>query len=186
MTKKILISFFTVTIALFVAILFYSTKSVIAYTDGNPPGCTGSPADGQHCATNCHNDKSIIKVEEGWITSTIPQTGYIPDSTYTITCTAKGEATSTKFGFEASPQFPTGKTAGKMSVINTTETKLVGGIKYITQIKGGVDGQGSRSWSFKWKAPIKGSGPLTFYAAFIIGGKPETAVTSKLEIKEAQ
>ena len=65
-----------------------------------------------------------------------------------------------------------------MIVTNAVEMKLVGGIKYITQIAGGVDGKGSRTWSFNWKAPVKGSGKLTFYGAFLIGGKPETAVTS--------
>lgn len=164
--------------------IVFSLKG-LSYTDGNPPGCSGSPTDQQHCATNCHNEKNtIIKEEKGWIKSNIPETGYIPDSIYTITLTAYGEPSATKFGFEASPQYATGKTAGKMIVTNAVEMKLVGGIKYITQIAGGVDGKGSRTWSFKWKAPVKGSGKLTFYGAFLIGGKPETAVTSSLEVNE--
>jgi hypothetical protein len=176
--------FFSAFFIIPVGIIIFSAK-VNSFSNGNPPACTGSPSDKTHCATNCHNGSSV-KAETGWITSGIPVAGYIPDSTYTITCTAKGEATSEKFGFEASPQFETGKMAGKMVLINTTETKLVGGGKYISQILGGVPGSGSRSWTFKWIAPAKGSGPLTFYAAFLIGGKPQTVVTSSLDIKESK
>ena len=179
MLKKIFFSLFTI---LLIILIIFSVQ-VNSFTNGNPPGCTGSPSDKMNCATNCHNG-SIIKTEIGWITSNIPETGYIPDSVYTITCTAKGEATSEKFGFEASPQFTTGKLAGKMILINTNETKLVGSGKYITQIAAGVTSLGSKTWSFKWIAPVKGSGDLSFYAAFLIGGKPQTAVTSSLEIKE--
>ena len=68
--------------------------------------------------------------------------------------------------------------------IAPNETKLVGSGKYITQILAGVPGTGSKTWTFKWIAPIKGSGNLDFYGAFLIGGKPQTVVTSSLEIKE--
>jgi len=181
MLKKIII---LIVIILPVVLLFHSAN-VKSFSNGNPPGCTGSPSDKTTCTTNCHNG-SIVKTETGWITSNIPANGYIPDSSYTITCTAKGEATSEKFGFEASPQFLTGKLAGKMIITNSAETKLVGGGKYISQILAGVAGTGSKSWSFKWIAPAKGSGDLTIYAAFIIGGKPQTMVTSVLEVKETK
>lgn len=179
MLKKIILS---VVVILPIVFALYSVNA-ISFSNGNPPGCTGSPSDKINCATNCHNG-SIVKTETGWITSNIPETGYIPDSAYTISCTSKGVETSAKFGFEVSPQFPTGKLAGKMILLNDKETKLVGSGKYISQILAGVAGTGSKTWTFKWVAPAKGSGKLTFYGAFLVSGKPQTVVTSSLEIKE--
>lgn len=177
--KKVLI----LGIPLFFAGIIAST-GVFSFTDGSPANCSGSPNDGANCATNCHN---TAKNEEkpGWITSDIPESGYKPDSVYTITATATGIETSSKFGFEVSPQFETGKVAGKLVLTNHTEMKLLAGGKFITQKAAGVDGKGSRSWKFKWTAPPKGSGNVTIYGAFLIGGNPEISVTSKLVVTES-
>ena len=179
MIKKVLI----LGIPLFIAGTIASTSS-FSFTGGSPANCSGSPSDGANCSTNCH---STAKYEEkpGWISSNIPESGYIPDSVYTITATATGIETSTKFGFEVSPQFETGKVAGKLILTNPTEMKLLAGGKFITQKAEGVDGKASKSWTFKWTAPAKGSGKITIYGAFLIGGKPEISVTSKLEVNES-
>jgi hypothetical protein len=71
-----------------------------------------------------------------------------------------------------------------MIVTNPKETRIIENGKYINQIKGGVDGNGSKSWSFDWVAPMKGSGDVIFYGSFLIGGKPEIVYNSKLLIKE--
>lgn len=179
MIKKVLL----LCVPLFIGILIASTNS-FSFTSGGPANCSGSPNDGANCSTNCH---SSAKNEEkpGWITSDIPESGYKPYSVYTITATATGIETSTKFGFEVSPQFETGKCAGKLILTNPTEMKLLAGGKFITQKEAGVDGKTSRSWTFKWTAPATGSGKVTFYGAFLVGGKPEISVTSKLEANES-
>jgi hypothetical protein len=179
MIKKVLL----IGIPLFIVGVIAST-SVFSFTDGAPASCSGSPNDGANCSTSCH---STAKNEEkpGWITSNIPETGYKPDSVYMITATSTGIESSTKFGFEVSPQFATGKVAGKLVLTNPTEMKLLAGGKFITQKMAGVDGKGSRTWNFKWTAPPKGSGKVTIYGAFLIGGKPEISVTSNLEVNES-
>jgi len=182
MIKKILIAVAVLIIAVF---LFHNLRS-LSFTNGCPAGYSGSPNDNANCSTNCHNSNVENKVDTGWIKSNINKTGYVGGSTYTFTTTATGINTSKKFGFEISPQFADGKLAGKLIVTNANETKLVGNGKYITQISGGVDGTSSKTWTFDWIAPAKGSGKLTFYGAYLIGGNKEISVTSFLNVNEAQ
>jgi hypothetical protein len=149
-------------------------------TDGCPAGNTGSPSDGKDCSS-CHKAKA--KFQEGLITSNI-NGKYIPGKTYTITATLKGDSKAKKFGFQISPQDSKGKLAGKLIVTDSLSTKLTGNRKYIDQIKKGTDGNGSKTWSFDWTAPVKNSGDVTFYGSFLIGGKPETVYNSILSVKE--
>ncbi len=154
-----------------------------SYTAGSPNGCTGSPADGHTCAqAECHKGTAVFK--EGLIKSNIPADGYTPGASYTITATAIGGATSSRFGFQVSPQSPTGELLGTMTVINNAETKLTGKGKYITQKDMGVTGRAYKSWSFKWTAPAAGKGKVTFYGCFLVGGKPEAIYSAKMEVKE--
>jgi len=150
-------------------------------TDGSPAGQTGSPHDDSDCSS-CHSAKP--KNVEGLIISNVANEGYTPGKKYTITANLKGNQNSKKFGFQISPQNNKGKVLGKMVVTNPLETRIIENGKYINQIKAGVDSNGSRTWSFEWIAPAKGSGDVTFYGSFLIGGKPEIVYNSKLLIKE--
>lgn len=61
------------------------TTGFIPYPSGAPSPYyyTGSPGDGHSCA-QCHGSSSTVS---GWITSTIPASGYVPGTTYQITAT---------------------------------------------------------------------------------------------------
>lgn len=179
MLKKILITVFILIVTGFI----FDKVSSLSFTNGSPAGCSGAPNEAT-CSTNCHNANVENKTDTGWIKTNIPAAGYSGDTTYTITATAKGIETSKKFGFEISPQFADGTLAGSLVVTNSKETKLVGSKKYMVQIAGGVDGTGIRIWTFNWKSPAKGSGKVTFYGAFLIGGKPEISITSFLDVNE--
>lgn len=177
MIKKTFIALMLVSCGvIFMANDFYSPS-----TDGSPVSQTGSPADGNDCSS-CHKAKA--KYVEGLIAGNIPAEGYTPGKTYTITTTLKGNAKSNRFGFQISPQNAKGKLMGKLIATNTSETKVIGGGKYINQIKMGVDGKGSKTWSFNWIAPANGSGVVTLYGSFLIGGKPEIVYNSKLVLNE--
>ncbi|MFN8255960.1 MAG: choice-of-anchor V domain-containing protein [Bacteroidales bacterium] len=135
----------------------------VQYPTGAPAGHTGSPADGKTC-TECHTG-STGEFQAGWITSNIPVTGYVPGETYTITATVTSSGRS-KFGFQVSPQDGTGKLLG---TLNSTsgQTQLTGSDKYITHTSSGTTGSNSsKSWTFNWFAPAKGTGEVTFYGAF--------------------
>ena len=175
--KKLFISLLVIsTGALFMANAFYSPS-----TDGSPIAQTGSPSDGNDCSS-CHKTKA--KFVDGMITSNIPAEGYTSGKTYIFTTILKGNAKATKFGFQISPQNAKGKLIGKIIATNTLETKVIGNGKYINQIKDGVNGKGSKTWSFEWIAPDKGSGEVVFYGSYLIGGNPESVYNSKLILTE--
>ena len=109
--------------------------------DGTEPGYTGSPGDTLKNCTVCHGG-SATNVS-GWITSTIPPTGYVPGNTYLITATNTSIGHN-RFGFLVSPQAVNGNLLGTMDVFS-------------------ID---SKSWTFNWTAPVSGTGDVVFYGAF--------------------
>jgi hypothetical protein len=134
-----------------------------ANATGAPAGNTGSPGDGTNC-TSCHTGSP--STQAGLITSTVPNTGYVPGQTYTITgsITASGK---TKFGFQISPQNTAGVLKGTMAITNSTNTQLVSSGKYVTHKFAGTSfPSGTATWSFDWTAPAAGSGDVTFYGSF--------------------
>ena len=161
-------------IAFIVSITLILAQSVNqkGYSDlsGAPIARTGSPFDngGTACNANgCHTGSTPIN-ETGWITSTIPGTGYVPGNTYTITGTA-ASGSLVRFGFEISPQTTTGALAGTNIITNTTQTKLASNNpKYVTHTQTGTSASstpGTKSWSFNWTAP-SGIDTVIFYGAF--------------------
>lgn len=158
----------------------------ILYASGPPPGHSGDPNGNKKDCTSCHSGPEV-QSQTGWITSTIPIEGYVPDSTYTITAKAKGIG-HTKFGFQISPQDTLGNFLG--TLVNTGEkTKLTTDPNYISQTFAGTAGEDSLSWTFDWKAPAEGSGEINFYGAFNIadgngGTRGDTIMVSVLSIKE--
>jgi len=146
-----------------------------ANAGGPIPGVTGSPFDGITCdAGGCHNSFALKPAQPGWITSTVPYTGFVPGVTYTITAKAVFIG-RVKFGFEISPQSPSGTYLGQL--INTsskTQIKTQGGIGYIEQTASGNSGTDSVVWTFNWRAPI-GVNTVTFYGAFNCANNNGTA-----------
>lgn len=171
--KKIFLSavFLFPIILLFILLTAYSGDET-DYPGGSPAGYTGSPLDGKDC-TVCHGGSASPVI--GWITSDIPQEGYIPGETYTITTTVSGNG---KKGFLISPQNEEGDFLGELSTGPGTELK--GDNHYITQSSSSTNNP--KVWTFPWTAPISGSGPVTFYGAFTIN-EPVTKL-STLTINE--
>ena len=123
---------------------------------------TGSPGD-QFSCTTCHT--GTAQNVFGIISSNIPVSGYVPGSTYTINANVT-DANKNRFGFEISPQNPSGSKLGIITITDAARTKLIGSGKYITHTSSGTSGAGSNSWSFNWTAPVAGTGDVTFYGAF--------------------
>ena len=156
MKLKSILIFSVFTVLLFVFSSF-DGKSVL-YPSGAPAGYTGSPADGHNC-THCHGGTAVHL--DNVISSTIPETGYIPNATYQITATLTG---SGKKGFEISPQNFAGDILGTLSP--GTGSKLTGNGAYITHSSG--NSSGTAVWTFNWTAPDEGTGDVVFYGAFAI------------------
>lgn len=147
-------------------VMFLPKDEVYSHAAGAPTGYTGSPLEfsGRTCGTGggCHGGG--VTDMAGWITSDIPDCGYTPGQTYSISVfvTSPGRI---KFGFSLSPQHDNGNTAG--TLIAGTGMQLNGSNRYITHTSAGTaqNGTNSRTWTFQWTAPAAGSGNVTFYSA---------------------
>lgn len=160
MKKKLL---FSLTAVAVIAITFGSFRT-ISNPSGAPSGVANDPLSGSTTCTDCH--AGTASNVSGWITSNIPAAGYTPGQTYTITGTVTS-AGRVRFGFEMSPQSPTGVKLGTLIITSATTTKLVGSSKYVTHTTAGNSGTSPKSWSFNWTAPAAGTGPVTFYGSFM-------------------
>lgn len=156
--------------ALFIQLLnCFNTVDVHSNNSGAPAGYTGSPNENNSrtCSSQnggCHSGAGST-FQQGMINSNVPECGYTPGQTYTITLTVSSAGRS-EFGFSVSPQLSDGVTAGSMIASNGTQ--LNGGGRYLTHTTAGTteSAPNTRVWTFNWIAPPAGSGDVTFYAAF--------------------
>lgn len=162
MKKKLLLTGVAFAGLLLVSTLFTPAVPVHSSTSGAPAGKTGSPGDGANC-TQCHSGTATA--QQNLITTDIPPGGYAPNYTYHVTATV-AYAGRVKFGFQVSPQNASGTKIGNMVATNTAATQVQSSGKYITHKTAGTSGTDGRTWTFDWKAPASGSGPVTFYGAF--------------------
>jgi hypothetical protein len=134
---------------------------------GAPPGYTNSPFDNKNCS---HCMGGTATPVSGWITSTIPSSGYVLGQTYNIIVSGTG---TSKKGFQLSPQDPSGALIGVLTPVGNT--KLVGFGKYITHT---TPSQANPTiWTFQWTAPSLETGDVVFYASIALG-KTDTRVTT--------
>lgn len=134
---------------------------------GAPAGSTGSPGDGNTCATSpqCHMGGPSATNETVNYTTDIPSSGYVPGTTYNISVNMLNGGS--KFGFSVSPQDQSGNLLGQLIASGAgTALNGPGGSKYITHTLTGTSGSGSKTWTFEWIAPAVGTGDVTFYGAF--------------------
>ena len=138
---------------------FYSFGGLeVLYPSGAPAGYTGSPHDNKNC-TYCHGGTATHM--DSLISSTVPETGYVPGETYEITATISG---SGKKGFEISPQNFGGTILGQLHA--GSGTKLTGSGGYITHSTPKTSNPAV--WHFTWTAPEENSGDVVLYGAFAI------------------
>lgn len=153
----------------FIALVGLDSAYNQAHTNstGAPAGRTGSPGDGGNtCATaGCHG--ATPTAGSNLFSVGVPSGGYNPGQTYLIQVNFSGNGNK---GFQISPQNANGNLLGQL--INTTtsgnqSTQTVGQGKYVTHTlaQSGL----SASWTFQWRAPAAGTGPVTFYGAFVNG-----------------
>jgi hypothetical protein len=154
------------TVIIAFAIIISTLSTTYSNPSGAPASVSGSPGDGnQTCAmSGCHSGNTV-QVQAGMISSDIPAEGYIPGQNYTITVTIN-QAGISRWGFQVSPQDPSGSKIGSMTLTNTGQTRLISSGRYITHTTSGNSGSsGSKSWTFDWVAPVAGTGGFSFYAS---------------------
>ncbi|MFN4083130.1 MAG: choice-of-anchor V domain-containing protein [Bacteroidia bacterium] len=137
--------------------LFVTIGNLQSLPTGAPIGNTGSPADGNTCAS-CHGGSA--RPQSGIISSNIPSQGYVPGQKYTITVTLAG---SGEKGFSVSPQKVDGTLLGSLTAGSGTQ---VNASKWVTHTQ--PKNNNPATWSFEWTAPSAGSGEVKFYGAFAV------------------
>lgn len=147
----------------FLFVIIGATFISSTLSSGNSPGKkTGSPLDGASCI-QCHTGNEVIN--QDWITTNIPETGWITGETYTVTALATHE-TSTKIGFELTAENNTEKT-GTFALLDDARSKVLFNGASVTHTGNGTAvNDGQNTWSFDWTAPDTDQGDITFYAAF--------------------
>ena len=141
---------------------------ILANSSGSPGGYTGSKSDnGTTCASGsgCHTSPSSTITSSDMISTDIPISGYIPGKQYTVVIKA-AKSGITKFGFEITSEDSLGNSEGTFS--NSSEVNIKSNGKRVTHKSSNNSGSGSKSWTFSWTAPVKGSGSVHFFAAALV------------------
>ena len=137
---------------------------------GAPAGRSGDPSAALTCQNGCHNTNALNSGgAEVSISSNIPEEGYSPDSTYTITAQIT-EQGFPRFGFQAIAFGTNANTGvGAVTLTNEDRTRIqsAGDNEYVTHTSGGIDSLNSNTWTYDWTAPSAGGGEVILYAAFI-------------------
>src|SRR5205085_11642626 len=97
---------------------------------------------------------------------------YTPGQELTVTVTLR-QADRARYGFEAMAVDDRGIRAGDLIVTDPARTRTTDGVgvhngrQYIQHITAGTQptAQNQGSWSFKWRAPARNMGRVTFYVA---------------------
>lgn len=175
--KRIILSAFAFLIV-GISAFFTNVETGNTHAAGAPAFTSGSPYDRNTCAEGgCHTTYAAQQAPLGWISSNIPSAGYVPGTTYTITCKAvsKTSGENSNFGFECTPQnSTTGAVVGALANIITSgagSTQIISSLpsEWMTQTSSSYTGTDSCVWSFKWTAPGTGVGAVNFYACFNCG-----------------
>jgi hypothetical protein len=208
MKKKMLIAITSVFILALVLSPLLESKSTRTINPpptnrSGGPGDEGGSTTHRSCASTCHNTFAPAEFKTGWISSDIPQTGYIPNQTYNITVTINSPGV--RYGFTASCQDSNGNFKGLL--IGNDSTFVVDDVpnekSWIFQMDstnaianslqhsiGYSGGLNYKSWTFSWTAPAQGTGPLTFYSSAVAGNGNASATddsvfVSSLDIVES-
>ena len=131
---------------------------------GSPGGRTGSDTDGSGtCGTlgGCHSSSNSVILQD-FLSSDIPETGYEPEKTYTISVSPSKSNTSV-WGFEMMAEDATGNEIGQFS--NSDDANLVSGKNRVTHKFAHTTGSDAITWEVTWTAPAVGSGEVTFFGA---------------------
>jgi hypothetical protein len=167
-----------VSMTLLTGILLYFTgiHNGTAHDTGAPAGYSGSPYDGRTCDySGCHTSYPL-QIAQAWISSNVSAYGFLPDSVYTITAKSVYIG-NTSFGFEISPQTPSGTAVGTLIVTDATTTQIVTShsLQYMTHTIHSYQGTDSVVWTFEWRAPVTLTDSVIFYGSFNCGNGNSSA-----------
>jgi uncharacterized protein (TIGR03437 family) len=169
--KQALLGFFCL------GLLVYSFigERAAAFVTGPPASRTGAPAlltfPVEPTCTVCHGSYALNSGPGVLTISGLPAS-YAPGQEVTVTVTLT-QANRARYGFETMAVDDRGIRAGDLIVTDPVRTRTTDGVgvhngrQYIQHITAGTlpTAQNQGSWSFKWRAPARNVGRVTFYVA---------------------
>lgn len=140
--------------------LFACCTLVLAYSSGPPDGTTGRPGEGTcldcHSGPGSADSTDLNGLVGGW---------YQPDSLYSLTLSVR-YAGQLRWGFELTVVDDSGNSAGQLIVTDSVNTQYSSSAPgYLKQTSAGTfrGTSGPALWTFNWRAPAVGIGPVRFY-----------------------
>lgn len=132
----------------------------ISEPSGAPAKSSSGPAEnGATCSQGgCHGGTATARANV--ISSDIPSTGYVAGTTYNITVSVTGSGAK---GFQVSAQKPDKSYAGTFTAGTSNHIYATNYVTHSAQKTATP-----AVWTFKWKAPAKGTGAVDFYGAFAV------------------
>ncbi|MEO0085636.1 MAG: choice-of-anchor V domain-containing protein [candidate division WOR-3 bacterium] len=144
------------------SVMLATSALLLAYTRTPPNANTGRP--GEVTCANCH-EGAVGSADSTQLTG-LPAMGYLPDSTFRLTLSVRYRGMRA-WGFEITCADSANRPAGTFKIIDSIHTQLgtSRGFSYVKQTgPGAYKGKpGSCAWTFAWRAPAAGTGPVTFY-----------------------
>jgi len=156
------------------ALAFSSARRATASSFTPPVSHTGGPGEG--LCSNCHTGG--LNLSGGSLEIQNVPASYTPGMIYSLTVQLQRTG-QIRWGFQLVPlrdSLGAKVMAGQLIAVSNTTTVSFGpvdtGVRfYVSHYSGVVDGtffgtvNGPVSWTFNWKAPSAGAGPVTFYGA---------------------
>jgi hypothetical protein len=143
-----------------VAVLVFGTTLAFAYSSGPPDGKTGRPGEGTcndcHSGVGSADSTELVGLVGNW---------YQPDSLYSLTLSVR-YAGQSRWGFELTVVDQTNNGAGQLIVTDSTNTQYSSAPPgYLKHTSTGTHPgtPGPTAWTFRWRAPAVGAGPVRFY-----------------------
>jgi hypothetical protein len=132
----------------------------LAYSSGPPDGKTGRPGEGTcldcHSGVGSPDSTELTGFGVAW---------YQPDSVYSLTLSV-GYAGQARWGFELTAVDGSNNRIGQLIVTDSTHTQYSSAEPgYLKHTSTGTHPgtPGPTSWTFGWRAPAAGAGPVRFY-----------------------
>ena len=182
--KRKLSVVFTLMFALFIGYQGFT------FSSSAPQNRNGSPAsNGNTCGTGgCHSGGSTAN-KTVTISSNIPATGYVANTTYTINVAVNsGSTTTSTIGFSASVEDATGHQG---TISSPGSGAQLTGTNFVSHTSSGTTAMmGTRTWTFDWNPGANPSSTATVYAVGNFtnnngGTSGDAVVTSSMMFSQA-
>ena len=143
-----------------IIVVLASFSWLIAFSGGPIAQVTGAPGENTCNQSGCHTGTPVNGGSGTFIVSGLPDDGYVPGATHTISFAFSGTGRST-FGFEAVALTDGGTSVGTFAPISGTQLITGGGKTYIQHNTPSSTGV----WNIDWTAPTTDVGRITIYVA---------------------